>query len=174
MQTDIREETRNTSTQLQNHEERRGDREKSPTVLTRDESVSQTENESRTEPIQVPRPLAMQAVIPGLPKTVLEAIGLWRKGSTQLFYRPVRFYALAKDRRRLIPNYSNTAWVQSNQKYKFLRFQKLARAVALCNLTIQDISIEVSDEEWEKARTIFSGRYSEKVTPSKILSSLGK
>ena len=120
------------------------------------------------------RPLAMQAVIPGLPKTVAQAIELWRRGSPELLYRPLRLYATAKERRNLIPRYSNTVWVRSSQKFKYLRFQKLAKAVAACNTSIKSVFDEGEDGLWNQALNTFCRRFEEYTPLTTMLRSLKK
>ena len=87
-------------------------------------------------------------------------------------YRPIRLYSTAALRKTLIKNYKNKVWEKSAEKYAFMRFQKLAKAVEACNEEIQNVADEGSDEAWERALQTFNknmSNESDKTPLTKIL-----
>ncbi len=70
-------------------------------------------------------------------------------------YRPIQFYAAARQKNRLVPSCTNSVCVSSGRKYKFSKFQKIIRATCQQKKNTADVFTDGQDAHWEEAMKKF-------------------
>lgn len=89
--------------------------------------------------------------IPGLPKTIEEVITLWRRGSTDGMYKPVRLFEKSSTRKDIISNYDPESWFKGGQKSAYFRFKEIVFfAHEMCPV-VCNVWEEGLDEHWKSA-----------------------
>lgn len=89
--------------------------------------------------------------IPGIPKTIDSVIEIWRNGTQDSNYKPVRFFETAAMRKSLVLGYTHTSWSKGGQKSAYYRFKDIVFYLhKFCNLSI-DVFEEGTGDEWSEA-----------------------
>ncbi|PXF48015.1 hypothetical protein BWQ96_02206 [Gracilariopsis chorda] len=94
----------------------------------------------------------LRQFIPGLPKTIEDAIKLWMYGDG-LKTIALHLFDKAGSRKKLVQGYTNAWWKQSGQKAAYYKYKKLVKLVCdeVEGLTIFDDD----DKKWETATSLF-------------------
>lgn len=94
--------------------------------------------------------------IPGLPKTINECVLLWRKGTKDDSFKPVRLFEKGSMRKKLVKNYSNSSWVKGGQKSAYHRIKDVISFVHEYAPLTCNIWEEGDDEVWKQTVETFS------------------
>ena len=91
-------------------------------------------------------------IIPNMPKTIEKVAEIWRFGSEQSNYEPIRNFRLASFRKKHIDGYSDRGW-KKGQKQLLQRYRSLVSIVLGCHdpPLRDDKGSDISDIEWERA-----------------------
>lgn len=108
--------------------------------------------------------------IPNLPSSLPEAVHLWRFGSLNGQYHPIRLFRSAEKRKEMISNYSHKLWSSGGQKSAYYRYKDLIEAMEEVApvLWMMDIWEEGDDDKWNRIICEFQNSLPENLQNSSL------